>query len=79
MKECIVRALPDELKDAYQLVHSRQDINELLKLDDIDLVIPRGSKDLVKYIKDNTRIPVLDMPMVFVLPLLKNTPMYKKQ
>jgi len=42
-------------------------------------VIPRGSKDLVKYIKDNTRIPVLDMPMVFVLPLLKNTPMYKKQ
>ena len=30
-----------------------------MKLDDIDLVIHRGSKELVRYIKDNTRIPVL--------------------
>ena len=32
----------------------------MLSLDDvIDLVIPRGSNDLVSYIKANTRIPVL--------------------
>jgi len=42
------------------LVTSRADIKHLLELDqDIDLVIPRGSSELVKYIKDNTRIPVL--------------------
>ena len=43
-----------------QLVVSREDISELLKLDDcIDLVIPRGSNALVSHIKDNTKIPVL--------------------
>ena len=35
-------------------------IASLLDLDrHIDLVIPRGSNDLVRYVKDNTRIPVL--------------------
>jgi delta-1-pyrroline-5-carboxylate synthetase len=42
------------------LVTSRSNIPSLLKLDKyIDLVIPRGSGNLVKYIKDNTRIPVM--------------------
>eukprot|EP00602_Paraphysomonas_sp_CaronLab_P000444 CAMPEP_0185018868 /NCGR_PEP_ID=MMETSP1103-20130426/1548_1 /TAXON_ID=36769 /ORGANISM="Paraphysomonas bandaiensis, Strain Caron Lab Isolate" /LENGTH=719 /DNA_ID=CAMNT_0027548899 /DNA_START=78 /DNA_END=2234 /DNA_ORIENTATION=- len=42
------------------LVTSRSDIPPLLKQDDvIDLVIPRGSSSLVRYIKDNTRIPVM--------------------
>jgi delta-1-pyrroline-5-carboxylate synthetase len=46
--------------NAVNLVHSREDISQLLKLDeDIDLVIPRGSNSLVKYIKMNTRIPVM--------------------
>ena len=31
----------------------------LLSEDDIDLVIPRGSNQLVKFVKDNSRIPVL--------------------
>ena len=39
---------------------SRAEIPSLLKLDGlIDLVIPRGSGELVKYIKDNTKIPVM--------------------
>ncbi|KAL9593316.1 MAG: hypothetical protein Q9179_005946, partial [Wetmoreana sp. 5 TL-2023] len=43
-----------------QLVTARDVIASLLECDDqIDLVIPRGSNDLVRYIKANTRIPVL--------------------
>jgi delta-1-pyrroline-5-carboxylate synthetase len=42
------------------LVTTRADIKSLLQLDQyIDLVIPRGSNDLVKYIKSNTTIPVM--------------------
>jgi glutamate-5-semialdehyde dehydrogenase len=45
---------------AIQLVTTRDVIPELLALDEhIDLVIPRGSNELVRYIKNNTRIPVL--------------------
>ena len=45
---------------AIQLVTTRDVIPELLALDQhIDLVIPRGSNDLVRYIKNTTRIPVL--------------------
>ncbi|KAI1452201.1 gamma-glutamyl phosphate reductase [Annulohypoxylon moriforme] len=45
---------------AIQLVTTRDVIPQLLDLDQyIDLVIPRGSNDLVKYIKSNTKIPVL--------------------
>lgn len=43
-----------------QLVTARDVIASLLDLDRyIDLVIPRGSNELVRYIKNNTRIPVL--------------------
>ncbi len=42
------------------LANSRDDIKEILSLDDyIDLMIPRGSNDLVKFIKNNTKISVL--------------------
>ncbi|KAK3822826.1 MAG: putative gamma-glutamyl phosphate reductase [Benniella sp.] len=48
------------LAHAIQVVESREDIDGLLKQDKyIDLVIPRGSNALVKYIQWNTRIPVL--------------------
>ena len=43
-----------------QLLTTRDVIPALLDLDRyIDLVIPRGSNELVRYIKNNTRIPVL--------------------
>lgn len=43
-----------------QLVTARSEISALLELDQyIDLVIPRGSNELVRYVKTNTRIPVL--------------------
>ena len=42
------------------MIHSREDVNEMLNMDEyIDLIIPRGSNSLVKYIKSNTKIPVL--------------------
>lgn len=42
------------------LIESRAGISELLKCDkDIDLLIPRGSNEFVKYIMDNSRIPVM--------------------
>lgn len=45
---------------AIQLVTTRDVIPQLLALDQyIDLVIPRGSNELVRYIKSNTKIPVL--------------------
>ncbi len=42
------------------LVETREEVGELLALDAwIDLVIPRGSNQLVRSIQQNTRIPVL--------------------
>ena len=51
------RAIPETLVANIQ---QRSEVSELLKLDDlIDLVIPRGGYDLVRYVQSNTRIPVL--------------------
>ncbi len=45
---------------AIGLVQTREEIADLLGLDDvIDLVIPRGSNAMVRHIQENTRIPVL--------------------
>jgi glutamate-5-semialdehyde dehydrogenase len=45
---------------AVALVESREEIGSVLTMDgQIDLMIPRGSSELVRYIQDNTRIPVL--------------------
>ena len=42
------------------LIHTRDDVKELLALDEyVNLIIPRGSNALVRYIKENTKIPVL--------------------
>jgi glutamate-5-semialdehyde dehydrogenase len=43
-----------------QLLETRQDVAEMLKLDeDIDLIIPRGSNEFVRHIMNSTNIPVL--------------------
>lgn len=58
--EAITVASEGRVEGAIGLVTSRADIKTLLKLDSvIDLVIPRGSGSLVRYIKDNTAIPVM--------------------
>lgn len=46
--------------DMINLIFSREDVKAMLDLDNyINLIIPRGSNALVKYIKSNTKIPVL--------------------
>jgi glutamate-5-semialdehyde dehydrogenase len=47
-------------KGCIVLVEGRSGVEEILKLEgEVDLIIPRGGYDLVKYVQDNTRIPVL--------------------
>ena len=46
--------------DAIQLLQSRADVLEMLALDrDVDLIVPRGSYELVRFIQEHSRIPVL--------------------
>ncbi len=46
--------------DFAQLMETREDVAAMLKEDElIDLIIPRGSNSFVRYIMDNSRIPVL--------------------
>jgi len=43
-----------------QLLETRSDVNEMLKLDDcIDLIVPRGSNEFVRYIMEHSNIAVL--------------------
>ncbi len=43
-----------------QLLEAREEIHELLKQDDlVDLIVPRGSNEFVRFVQENTRIPVL--------------------
>ena len=56
---CALKAasLPE---DAAQLLETREDVAGMLKEDTlIDLIIPRGSNSFVRYIMENSQIPVL--------------------
>lgn len=64
--QALVKAIREGLSktavnpDAVQLLTTREETLELLKLDEyVDLIIPRGSNSFVKFVQDNTRIPVL--------------------
>ncbi len=47
-------------KNVLNQVFTRDDVGEMLKCDKyINLIIPRGGNSLVKFIKENTKIPVL--------------------
>lgn len=47
-------------KGTINLLLTREDVNEMLKMDKyIDLLIPRGGNELVRFIQENTKIPVL--------------------
>ena len=52
--------VPGVPKSAIQMIETRSEVADMLKEDKyIHLVVPRGSNAFVKYIQENTRIPVL--------------------
>ncbi|NJM22149.1 MAG: glutamate-5-semialdehyde dehydrogenase [Richelia sp. SM1_7_0] len=64
--EAIIKAIKQGLSqttvdpDVIQLLTTREETLELLKLDKyVDLIIPRGSNSFVKFVQQNTSIPVL--------------------
>ncbi len=43
-----------------QLIEARKEVRDMLEMDDkVDLLVPRGSKDFIRFIQNNSRIPVL--------------------
>ncbi|MDZ4835448.1 MAG: glutamate-5-semialdehyde dehydrogenase [Candidatus Melainabacteria bacterium] len=60
--ECLQEALTGKGLPSQTLIllENREQIDAILKADGlVDLIIPRGSAELVRYIQDHTRIPVL--------------------
>lgn len=60
----IINSVLDSIKEfpknALSQVFTHDDVAQMLKCDaSIDLIIPRGGNKLVKFIKENTKIPVL--------------------
>ncbi len=60
----VINSALDEIKEfpknVLNQVFTRDDVGEMLKCDKyINLIIPRGGSRLVKFIKENTKIPVL--------------------
>ncbi len=55
-----LRRFPDVPQQSIQLLQSRSDAMDLLRLEnEVDLLIPRGSKEFVAFMEKNSRIPVL--------------------
>ncbi len=60
--EAILKVVQDTLDGApyIMLLSTHSDVDAILKMDkDIDLLIPRGSNAFVRYVMDNTHIPVM--------------------
>jgi glutamate-5-semialdehyde dehydrogenase len=66
--KAIFRILKSRLKkskiplDALQLIQStdRKAVQELLKLDEyLDVIVPRGGEELIRFVSENSRIPVI--------------------
>jgi len=55
-----LRRFPAIPQESIELLQSRSDVMELLRLhNEVDLLIPRGSKEFVAFMEKNSRIPVL--------------------
>jgi glutamate-5-semialdehyde dehydrogenase len=55
-----LRRFPSVPSDSIGLLHTRADVMDLLRLErDVDLIIPRGSRELVRFVAQTSRIPVL--------------------
>jgi glutamate-5-semialdehyde dehydrogenase len=55
-----LREFPGVPEAAVTLLQSRADVMELLQLKrEVDLIVPRGGRDFVEYISENSKVPVL--------------------
>ena len=55
-----LREFPGVLENSVTLLQSRADVMELLQLKrEVDLIVPRGGRDFVEYISENSKVPVL--------------------
>ena len=55
-----LRASNSTLENSVGLLESRDEVAELVKMSsELDLIIPRGSNELVQYIQKNAQVPVL--------------------
>lgn len=58
-RECLA-AFPTVPTDSIRLLETRADVKELLELEQgVDLIIPRGSRELVRFVATHSRAPVL--------------------
>ena len=56
----VLARFPDVPPNTINLLYTRADVEEMLSLErEIDLIIPRGSRDFVHYVAERSRIPVL--------------------
>ncbi len=56
----VLESFPDIPADAINLLYTREDVSEMLLLnDEIDLIIPRGSREFVRYVAEHSSVPVL--------------------
>jgi glutamate-5-semialdehyde dehydrogenase len=47
-------------QDSLNLLHTRENVTELLELENnVDLIVPRGSKEFVHYVATHSKVPVL--------------------
>src|SRR6266536_255040 len=55
-----LRQFPEIPAEAINLLYTRDEVSEMLSLaDDIDLIIPRGSREFVHHVAEHSSIPVL--------------------
>jgi glutamate-5-semialdehyde dehydrogenase len=53
-------SVPGVPRTAIQMIETRSEVADMLREEEnINLIVPRGSNEFVKYIQDNTKIPVL--------------------
>src|SRR5882762_8848225 len=55
-----LREFPGVPEASVTLLHSRADVMELLQLKrEVDLIVPRGGREFVEYISENSKVPML--------------------
>jgi len=61
LAQCVRRSLQGILpEDAVTLIETREEVGELLKLNQyIDLMVPRGGENLIRYVRERATMPVV--------------------